>query len=178
MAGGESADTGRESVLDRLRQTALEADALSKTFDVVPDELTWQRPGDSPSVAELLWLIHLADQYRFTPVAKVAARGEHPRLEHVHAAVLLGTDPCPEDDVSVILSQVQSSRKQLIEALEELSHGDWDETTVIVDGGTMDWRAFVEQIVAHDEEVFRAIGHRLFESRLSSNKTDDEEYPE
>ena len=157
----------RNAALQKLRQTAIEAEALSSSLSHVPDELIWHRPGESPSIAELLWFIHLADEFRFRPVADAMVNGVEPRVEHVNIPVLLSTDPAPDDDLRGILDQVVESRRKLIDRLEQVharARPVWSVVDVCVE---VTCATFAEDIARHDAEVLREIGHRLFESNLT-----------
>jgi len=156
----------KNAALQKLRQTAREAEALASSLEHVPDELIWQRPGESPSIAELLWLIHLADEFRFRPVADSIIHGYEPRVEHVNAPVLLGTDPAPDDDLAGILDQVIESREKLLDRLEQIPAGAWSVGSVVEVGVEVTCARFAEDIARHDVEILREIGQRLMESSM------------
>lgn len=156
----------RLSLLDRLRQTAREAESLRTTISQVPDELIWKRPIDTPSIAELIWLIYLADHFRFRPIVDAIIRGHRPRMEHVNANVLLGTDPAPEDDIDTILQQLVECREKLVERLEEVPEDNWITPSLIIDRTAVTCGQFAEDITHHDAEIWREIGHRLHASDL------------
>lgn len=156
----------RDVALQKLRQTALEAEQLRSALSRVPDELIWQRPGDNPSIAELLWFIHLADEFRFRPVADSIIHGYEPRIEHVNAAVLLRTDPAPENDLQAILDQVIVSREKLLDRLEQIPESAWTVESVFEEGVEVTCAMFAADLAHHDGEIFREIGQRLFESNL------------
>ena len=145
----------------------LEAEALSKTIAQVPDELVWMRPAEDPSVAELLWLIHLADEFRFRPVVDAIGRSAFPLLEHVNALVLLETDPAPDSDIGDILDQVASSRRKLVDRLESLPAGSWDGDVLEIEGRRSTLFDLANGIATHDQEILREIGYRLLGSDLS-----------
>jgi len=157
----------RDAALQKLKQTASEAGALASSLERVPDELIWQRPGGSPSIAELLWFIHLADEFRFRPVADAILHGDEPRVEHVNAAVLLGTDPAPDDNLQGILDRIVESRERLLDKLEQIPERAWTVGSVVEEGVEVTVGMFAEDIAAHDAEILREIGQRLFESNLS-----------
>lgn len=160
------ADDGRADIVERLRQTSREAQALRSVISRVPDELVWQRPGDSPSIAELLWLIHLADEFRFSPAIDAIARGDEPRIEHVNPAILLGTDPAAEGSIDDILRQVADSRDKLLQKLESVPAGQWAAPAVLIGHGEQTCEDFALSIAEHDAGILKEIGYRLFESNL------------
>lgn len=161
-------DSGRSrsNVVEKLRQTIREAEALTTAIGEVPEPLIWDRPGDKPSVAELLWLIHLADEYRFRPVVDAIIRRSEPRLQHVNTNVLLETDPVPEDEIEAILDQLVVSRTKLIDLFERIPDDQWMAPSVFIDGIESTCGRFAADITHHDTEVFRAIGLRLHGSDL------------
>jgi hypothetical protein len=160
----------RASVVEKLRQAIREAEALKKRIGDVPESLIWDRPGDNPSVAELLWLIHLADEFRFRPVVDAILRGTEPRLQHVNTNVLLGTDPVEDENIDTILDQVAESRSKLIDLLEQVPDSSWEAPSVFVDGIESTCSRFAADITIHDTEIFRAIGLRLHGSNLRSGQ--------
>ena len=166
LDGAVDGPDSRNAALQKLRQTAREAEALASSLKRVPDELIWQRPGEIPSIAELLWLIHLADEFRFRPVTDAIIDGHEPRVEHVNALVLLGTDPAPDDNIIGILDQVIESREKLLDRLEQIPAVAWTVGSVVEEGVEVTCATFAGDIARHDAEILREIGQRLFESKM------------
>lgn len=166
LSGLPNGPDSRNAALQKLRQTVREAEMLASSLESVPEELIWQRPGGSPSIAELLWFIHLADEFRFRPVADAILHGDEPRVEHVNAPVLLGTDPAPDENLQGILDQIIESREKLLDRLEQISERAWTVGSVVEEGVEVTVAMFTEDIAAHDAEILREIGQRLFESDL------------
>jgi hypothetical protein len=162
----EDSPDGRTASFERLKQLILETEALASPLSQVPDELIWQRPGEQPSIAELLWFIHLSDEFRFIPVVDAVVHGDEPRLEHINVPVLLSTDPAPEGDLKGILDQIIKSREKLIDQLEQVPESRWAGSLVIEEGIEVDCTVLSEDIARHDAEILKEIGSRL----LASNR--------
>lgn len=162
----------RQILIDQIAHLIDEVEALRTQLHLIPEQVLSARPMESePSFIEIYKQLVRFDEAVILPAIRKITNGQTPQVVTLGAPETLPQSVPSNADISAVLDDLQSGRKQLVSTLKSLPVSSWREE-VLIEDESADVFALAYLISQHDAAILQKAAHRLHESRLSQRKDD------